>query len=459
MLTAHTQAVLLLTAHFPGARIGDSSPLTNTEWAEFACWLKDHDQRPEDLLAADFAGYLDGWSHKKITLERLDALLARGSALAMALEKWQRAGIWVITRSDVNYPKSLKKKLGQKAPPVFFGSGNSRLLNQAGIAMVGSRRSTEQDLRYSRELGACCASAAYAVVSGGARGVDESAMLGALDVDGTAVGILAKELLRSANSAKYRRHLMAGNLALVSPFNPEAGFNAGNAMQRNKYIYCMAQAAISVHSGTSGGTWNGVRENLKHGWVPMWIKPTQDPEAGNALLVKEGARWLLDKPADIDFAGLVQPASAPRPSSELMSLAQPAAPADPAADDRPKATNTSLQAASELPGNDTLAVKCGASGQAQPATGAGLKVPDPWQRALEAASLPLYEYFLRILEHQVASPKTIEELQALPQLAKVHKTQLQAWVKKAAKDGHIEVSWEGKTGCYRWNEGTNLNLL
>lgn len=457
MLSAHAQAVLLLTAHFPGTQAGDSSPLTNTEWAEFACWLKDHGQRPEDLLAADFAEYLDGWSHKKITLERLDSLLARGSALAMALEKWQRAGIWVITRSDVNYPKLLKKKLGRKAPPVFFGSGNSRLLNQAGIAMVGSRRSTEQDLRYSRELGACCAGAAYAVVSGGARGVDESAMLGALDVDGTAVGILAKELLRSANSAKYRRHLIAGNLALVSPFNPEASFNAGNAMQRNKYIYCMAQAAISVHSGTSGGTWNGVRENLKHGWVPMWIKPTQDPEAGNALLVKEGAHWLLEKPSEIDFDGLVQPASAPKPSGELMSLAQPAAPAE---GDRLEAANTSLQAASELPENDALAIKCGASSQTQLATGAGLKVPDPWQRALEAASLPLYEYFLRIIKYQVASPKTIEELQALPQLAKVHKAQLQAWVKKATKDGHIdEVSWEGKTVCYQWNEGRNLNLL
>ena len=47
------------------------------------------------------------------------------------------------------------------------------------------------------------------IVSGGARGVDETAMLGALEVEGTVIGILANGLLRACSSAKYRRHLWA----------------------------------------------------------------------------------------------------------------------------------------------------------------------------------------------------------------------------------------------------------
>ncbi len=43
-------------------------------------------------------------------------------------------------------------------------------------------------------------------------------------------------------------------------------------MQRNKYIYSLADAAMVVHSGDSGGTWTGAKENLKKQWVPLWVK-------------------------------------------------------------------------------------------------------------------------------------------------------------------------------------------
>jgi hypothetical protein len=92
-------------------------------------------------------------------------------------------------------------------------------------------------------------------VSGEARGIDETAMLSALEHQGTAIGVLADRLLRAATSAKYRKHLMVNNLVLVSPFNPEAGFNVGNAMARNRHIYCLADAAVVVSSTRDkGGT-------------------------------------------------------------------------------------------------------------------------------------------------------------------------------------------------------------
>lgn len=94
-----------------------------------------------------------------------------------------------------------------------------------------------------------------------------------------------------ATSQKWRNGLLNNNLVLVSPFYLEAGFNIGNAMARNKYIYCLADTAVIVHSGKTGGTWSGAIENLKKAWVPVWVKPTDDTEAGNADIVKQGARW------------------------------------------------------------------------------------------------------------------------------------------------------------------------
>jgi predicted Rossmann fold nucleotide-binding protein DprA/Smf involved in DNA uptake len=229
-------------------------------------------------------------------------LLGRGGALGLALEKWHRAGLWVLTRLDSEYPGRLRKRLKAESPPVLFGCGNKRLLNQGGIAAVGSRNSTESDLTFTNHLGVAAAAHGYSIVSGGARGVDQAAMFAALQSEGTVVGVLANNLLRSVTSAEYRKHLKTNNLVLVSPFNPEAGFNVGNMMARNRYIYCLADAAVVVSSTPDkGGTWHGAIEDLKAGWVPLWVKKSCARNSGNTELVRRGAKeWSQN-----DFPNLI----------------------------------------------------------------------------------------------------------------------------------------------------------
>jgi predicted Rossmann fold nucleotide-binding protein DprA/Smf involved in DNA uptake len=194
---------------------------------------------------------------------------------------------------------------------VLFGCGNRNLLNQGGVAVVGSRNAADQEVAFATKLGNDAALQGLSTVSGGARGVDEAAMLGALDREGMVVGVLADGLLRAATSARYRNHLMANNLVLVSPFNPEAGFDVGHAMARNRYIYSLSDAAIVVSSGRDkGGTWNGAIENLKEGWVPLWVKLHPDVDSGNAELVRRGARWLPDD--GLGLAALVAGMDGPR---------------------------------------------------------------------------------------------------------------------------------------------------
>ncbi len=116
-------------------------------------------------------------------------------------------------------------------------------------------------------------------------------MLGSLQAEGQAIGVLADSLLIAATAQKWRKGLMNNDLVLISPFYPEAGFSVGNAMARNKYIYCLSEAAVIVHSWKKGGTWAGAIENLKKHWVPAWVKPTTDHNAGNAEIVVQGANW------------------------------------------------------------------------------------------------------------------------------------------------------------------------
>ncbi len=296
-LTPQAQAVLLLNVSFGKSDPGGSKPLSKGEWARFAGWLKEKGLEPSVLLKGDLDALPEGWEDRRITRDRLRALLNRGAALGLSLERWQRAGLWVLTRSDADYPERLKQRLGRAAPAVLFGCGNKALLERGGIAVVGSRNAGEDGLEFARELGAEAAAQDYSLVSGGARGVDRYAMQGALERDGAALGVLADSLLRSAMAADYRQYILSGDLALISPFNPEARFQVGNAMARNAHIYCLADAAVVVSSEAGkGGTWSGAEENLKHGWVPLWARPDDAPGSGNPELVRRGAEWLPEEP-------------------------------------------------------------------------------------------------------------------------------------------------------------------
>ncbi|MBX8492646.1 DNA-protecting protein DprA [Pseudomonas cichorii] len=319
MMNTNNQAILLLTCHFSKSAKNDVKPLSPTEWGRFALWLNEQGSTPASLLSENPRTVLHGWSDAGITLERIEQLLNRGHALAFALEKWSRAGIWVLTRSDNDYPKLLKQRLRTAAPAVLFGCGNASLLNQLGISVVGSRNASHADLDYARTFGQHLAQAGLNVISGAAKGIDEESMLGGLEGEGSAVGVMADSLFKAATSSKWRQGLMAKKLVLVSPFSPEAGFNAGNAMARNKYIYCMSQASVVVHSGHKGGTWTGAVENLKKSWVPLWVHRSMDTEAGNPLLVNQGGQWLNDHTESLDVRALLSHNPIVKPVTDLLT--------------------------------------------------------------------------------------------------------------------------------------------
>lgn len=293
----HLTAVLLLTTHLGEGSEDRTKPLSVSEWARFATWLKDNMLEPASLLSTDAPGFLERFVDRSISSDRIRRLLDRGGALGLSHERWERAGLWIVTRSDREYPDRLKRRLGRRSPAVLFGVGSRAQLNSRGIAVVGSRNASDEDNAFAEAIGQDAASQQTTIISGGARGIDRSAMLGAVQADGMAVGILADNLLRSATSSIYRKHLMENRLTLISPYNPEIEFRTANAMERNQYIYCLSEAAIVVSSSFGkGGTWAGAIENLRKGWVPLWVKSSADPSSGNSELVKQGGHYLPGRP-------------------------------------------------------------------------------------------------------------------------------------------------------------------
>ncbi len=227
--------------------------------------------------------------------ERIATLFDRAAGLAIALEKLDHSGIWTITGTGERYPQRLRAQLGDSAPVVLHGVGDTSLLDTDGVGVVGSRDISAEGSQIAREIAEGAVKSGLPVISGAARGVDGDAMNAAFEVGGQVVGVLADALERSVTRRGTRRGVADGRICLVTPFTPSAPFSVGNAMGRNKIIYGLSRCTIVVASDhETGGTWAGAIEALKNGYgrVVSWIGPGSG--AGNSALVRRGAAELPD---------------------------------------------------------------------------------------------------------------------------------------------------------------------
>lgn len=288
-LTPDTQAVLLLCGEL-AKRGGDGPrPLGLRHYNALASWLRDEGLRPGDLLSAEGRMRLDRFQSAEVEATRVRYLLDRGAALALLVERWERHGLWVISRSDGCYPDRLKRYLGQKAPPLLYGIGPKNLLNRGGLVVVGSRDHSEEDGEFARRVGEYCAKEGIAIISGAAKGIDREAMAACLESGGWALGVLAEGLARTATSGQYRSGLVSDHLTLVSPYDPDSRWFAHTAMERNKLLYGLGDAALVVASSIeTGGTWAGATEALQHGRVKVFVKSTGIMAPGNHRLLRMG---------------------------------------------------------------------------------------------------------------------------------------------------------------------------
>ncbi|MCT6721628.1 DNA-processing protein DprA [Acidovorax sp. K2F] len=456
-LSVDTEVVLLLCGRFGGERQEPFQPLSAREYGEIAKWLNVRGLRPADLLTEAGKAQLQALHEAKLERKRVEFLLERGTAMALALERWSRGGLWVISRGDAEFPKRLKRHLKHAAPPLLYGAGKKELLDMGGLAIIGSRDASEGALDFTREVAARCAQEGLGVVSGGARGVDAAAMQGSTVSGGFTIGVLAADLLKTSVNRQSRLGLQEGRLVLVSPFYPEAGFSAGNAMGRNKYIYALSDRALVIDSALgSGGTWEGALEALAHRWVPVYVRtPGNGP--GNAALVDKGGVAFTFVPGQaeslLDYfeRGAASPNKVSEPTSPQQSWLSIDASSDDSA--QPSAVAQSGGAAkpvvdtsAKLPERPSDVSDDGAtnegSGPLAPTNTVQLKVDNLAEPAVcvPGGSMPttldMYEDFLAKLSLALQGVPLSED--EVAERLVLEKGQAKVWLKKAVEAGQVE---------------------
>lgn len=440
-LSADTEIVLLLCGRFGGERQEPFQPLSARDYGEFAKWLNARGLRPADLMTDAGREQLQEVHHAKLERTRLEFLLGRGTAMALALERWNRGGLWVISRGDVEFPKRLKRHLKHAAPPLLYGAGRKDLLDIGGLAIIGSRDAAESALEFTRDVATQCAHEGLGVISGGARGVDAAAMQGATDAGGYSIGVLANDLLKASVSRQNRMGLQDGRLVLVSPFYPEAAFNAGNAMGRNKYIYALSDRALVIDSALgSGGTWTGALEVLNQEWVTLYVR-TPSQGQGNAALIEKGAypfTYVPGQGASLSeyFESMSTAPSVGEPSAVQASLLA-------MSEHMPETTQFSVgkkaekQSIGPFAGNP-LSVSGAASAVStltevadQGVIATGTSPVDP-----VAVLLDMYDYFVSKLAHALAAAPLTDE--QIANCLGLEKAQVNVWLKRALEEGRVE---------------------
>jgi len=398
-LSADTQVVLLLCSRLGQKDENGAKPLTLRQYGVLTRWLRERSMRPGDLLDHGGRARLAELQSPDLVSETLAKLLDRGAALGIMTERWTSRGLWILSRSDDAYPGRLKNYLRQAAPPLLFGAGEPRLLQAGGLAMVGSRDASDEDIEFARSVAAACASQDVPVISGGARGVDLEAMAAGFEAGGRAVGVLPDSLSRNAVSARYREGLLSGRLVLVSPYDPEARWFAFTAMDRNKVIYALSDAALVVSSAAeNGGTWAGAVEALDAARVAIYVKANGSVKEGNRKLLARGGRPFPEGPWT-DVRSLFAPV-APEPT-----LFTPAPVLEPAA-------------ASTAPENSHVPHEAEAAAPAPP----------------EAHPRDAFEVILPALLLALAEPGTLKDVE---RALGIESAKAKAWLKRACDEDHV----------------------
>lgn len=137
------------------------------------------------------------------------------------LDHTLRDGDWVLTPEDALYPQRMRRL--EDMPAVLYCRGTLPSMDDhPAIAVVGTRRATQQGTQDAFAMAAGLAAGGMVVVSGGAVGIDAAAHEGALYASGRTVLVMGCPLTDDypRENEELRERIVQEGGALVSEYPP-----------------------------------------------------------------------------------------------------------------------------------------------------------------------------------------------------------------------------------------------
>lgn len=220
------------------------------------------------------------------------------------LDRLERLGGHVVVPGDAGWPSGLDD-LAAASPPCLWVRGDlgASRLEDRSVALVGSRAASPYGVHLAGELAAGLADDGFAVVSGGAFGVDVAAHRGALAAGGHTVVLLAGGVDRpypAAHARVFEAVREAGG-AIVSEVPLGWSPMRNRFLLRNRLIAAVARGTVVVEAATRSGALSTARHAARLlrpvGAVPGPV--TSMSSAGCHGLIRDAVATCVTSAAEI----------------------------------------------------------------------------------------------------------------------------------------------------------------
>ncbi|WP_350561667.1 DNA-processing protein DprA [Psychrobacter sp. CAL346-MNA-CIBAN-0220] len=183
-------------------------------------------------------------------------------------------------------------------PPLLFCRGNAERLNQAQIAIVGSRKPTNHAQKTTFDMAQYLAQVGYVITSGLAMGVDKRAHLGALaqtdpDYQGRTIGVMGTGI-----DIRYPNHhdqlfiqIIEQGGCLISELLPHTQPHKHTFPRRNRLVAGLSLATIVTEATIKSGSLITARLTSEQGKQVFAIPSHIDNSNAEGChhLIREGA--------------------------------------------------------------------------------------------------------------------------------------------------------------------------
>jgi len=216
---------------------------------------------------------------------------------------FRTSGIRLVCPGDPEWPEQLAD-LGDEQPYALWlrGSADLRFNCLRSVAMVGSRAATAYGSYVAAEFAASVAARGWAVISGGAFGVDASAHRGALGADGVTVAVLAcgVDVPYPVGHAELLEAVAAQGV-IVSEWPPGRTVSRLRFLVRNRVIAALATGTLVVEAGERSGAVNTARHARDLGRRLMAVPGpvTSDQSAGCHRIIRDWQGTLVTTAAEV----------------------------------------------------------------------------------------------------------------------------------------------------------------
>jgi DNA processing protein len=219
--------------------------------------------------------------------------------LSLARDSIAKAGGVFISFNDENWPVSLNDL---EVPPLgLIVKGDAELLSLRSLAIVGTRNPTPYGIRIAGDFAAGFVDREWAIVSGGAYGIDTAAHRGALVAEGRTIAVIASgiDIQYPAGNARLFEEICE-NGALVSEVMPGVIAMPHRFLTRNRIIAALSKSTLVVEAAFRSGSLRTARDAAELMKPVMAIPgPINSPSSeGCHRLIGERAAELVTSVAD-----------------------------------------------------------------------------------------------------------------------------------------------------------------